>query len=101
MNLIELLTYDLGACNISPSLLWEYDLSHFDWKASRKLVVQRVIERGHPSDYKAAFDMYGGIEGFREIIKDIPHLSKMDMNFVCVFFNLNPKDLRCYNRRHR
>ena len=32
-----------GDSSISPSLLWEYDLSHFDWWKSRKIVVQRVI----------------------------------------------------------
>ena len=33
-----------GEVSISPSLLWEYDLSCFDWWKSRKIVVQRVIE---------------------------------------------------------
>ena len=51
--------------SISPSLLWEYDLSHFDWWKSRKIVVQRVIERGWLKDFYAAFNLYGGIEGFR------------------------------------
>ena len=55
--------------SISPSLLWEYDLSHFDWWKSRKIVVQRILERGWLKDYYAAFHLYGGIEGFREIIK--------------------------------
>ena len=56
--------------SISPSLLWEYDLSHFDWWKSRKIVVQRILERGWLKDYYAAFHLYGGIEGFREIIKE-------------------------------
>ena len=37
------------ACAVSPSLLWEYDLSDFDWWKSRKVVVQRVLERGVPA----------------------------------------------------
>lgn len=62
-------------CTLSPSLLWDYDLSCFDWWKSRKIVVQRVVERGWLSDYFAAFDLYGGIEGFRQIVKELPHLS--------------------------
>ena len=31
---------------ISPSLLWEYDMSRFDWYAMRTVVMQRVIEQG-------------------------------------------------------
>lgn len=88
-----------GRYTISPTLLWEYDLTHFDWQRSRKIVVQRVIERGWLRDYFAAFDLYGGIEGFREIIKEVPTLSAQDMNFVCTAFSLKKEELRCYSRR--
>lgn len=80
-----------GDASISSSLLWEYDLSHFDWWKSRKVVVQRVIERGWLKDFYAAFKLYGGIEGFREIIKEVPNLSSRDMNFVCIAFNLKKR----------
>jgi len=85
--------------SISPSLLWEYDLSNFDWWKSRKIVVQRIIERGWLKDFYAAFNLYGGIEGFREIIKEIPSLSERDMNFVCKAFNLKKEELKCYTRK--
>ena len=81
-----------GEVSISPSLLWEYDLSCFDWWKSRKIVVQRIIERGWLKDFYAAFKLYGGIEGFREIIKEVPSLSPRDMNFVCVVFNLKKEE---------
>ncbi|MEA5063075.1 MAG: hypothetical protein VB054_07080 [Petrimonas sp.] len=85
--------------SISPSLLWEYDLSNFNWLKSRKIVVQRIIERGWLKDFYAAFNLYGGIEGFREIIKEIPSLSEKDMNFVCKAFNLEKEELKCYTRK--
>ena len=88
-----------GEVSISPSLLWEYDLSCFDWWKSRKIVVQRIIERGWLKDFYAAFKLYGGIEGFREIIKEVPSLSPRDMNFVCVVFNLKKEELKCYTRK--
>jgi len=88
-----------GACFVSPSLLWEYDLSDFDWWKSRKIVVQRILERGWLEDYYAGFNLYGGIEGFREIIKEIPFLSPRDMNFACIVFDLKKEDLKCYTRK--
>lgn len=88
-----------GEVAISPSLLWEYDLSHFDWWKTRKVVVQRIIERGWLTDFYAAFKLYGGIEGFREIIKEVPSLSPRDMNFVCIAFDLKKEELRCYTRK--
>lgn len=87
------------ACAVSPSLLWEYDLSDFNWWKSRKVVVQRVLERGGLRDYYAAFRLYGVIEGFREIVKEVPSLSPKDMNFACVVFGLRKEELRCYTRK--
>lgn len=88
-----------GRYTISPTLLWEYDLSSFDWWKSRKIVVQRVIERGWLSDYYAALNLYGGMEPFREIIKEVPTLSERDQQFVCSVFHLKKEELRCYTRK--
>ncbi len=84
---------------ISKTLLWEFDLSNFDWDDMRVLVMQRVIERGRLDDFYAAIKKYGGIENVRQIIKEIPILSPRDMNFVCVFFQLKKEDLKCYIRK--
>ena len=46
-----------GCCKVSKTLLWDYDLTQFDWQRSRKVVVQRIIERGWLRDYFAAFDL--------------------------------------------
>lgn len=91
--------YKSGNHYINRSLLWEYNIDNFDWQKSKSLVVQRVIELGEPEDFYAAFDLYNGIEGFREIIKTLPYLSDIDINFVCVFFNLKKEELRCCTRK--
>ncbi|NLO71428.1 MAG: hypothetical protein GX102_10940 [Porphyromonadaceae bacterium] len=85
---------------ISKTLLWEYDLSAFDWQAMRVLVVQRVIERGWLDDFYAMIRLYGGIENVKSIIKEIPALSPKDMNFVIHFFELDKDELKCYTRKH-
>ena len=83
---------------IRPSLLWEYDMEHFDYAKMRSVVVQRVIERGLPGDYYAMFSLYG-VRGVREAVKELPNLSPKDMSFVCAIFNLKKEDLRCYTRK--
>lgn len=89
-----------GMFTVSPSLLlWEYDLSDFDWWKSRKIVVSRILERGWLQDYFAAFDLYGGIRGFREIIKEIAYLSPRDAEFACLVFGLKREELQCFTRR--
>ena len=84
---------------VSPRLLWEYNLSNFDWDYMRTLVVSRVIERGWPKDFYAAIRLYGGWEKFREIIKEVPEFSDIDLAFVCTYFNLTKEELRCYTRK--
>ena len=70
--------YHPNGHHINPSLLWEYDRSTFDWQRSKALVAQRVVELGWP---------------------EIPHLSDIDMNFVCHYFNLQKEELLCYTRK--
>jgi len=84
---------------ISPTLLWEYDLTRFDWDYMRTVVVARVIERGWPKDFYAAIRLYGGMKNFRKIIKEIPVLSEIDVAFVCLCFGLKKEELRCYTRK--
>jgi len=84
---------------INKAILWDYDLSSFDWTAMRRIVVQRVIERGREEDYLAIFHLYGGIEGVRQIImNEVPWLSPKDMSFVCRIFDLKKEELKCYTR---
>ena len=43
---------------VRPSLLWEYELEHFDWNAMQSVVIQRVIERGRINDFYAVLNLY-------------------------------------------
>lgn len=83
---------------INPALLWEYDLSRFDYQSMRTLVVQRVVERGWPNDWYAILNLYG-VEGVKEAIKVIPYLNNKDMNFVSVVFDIPFNEMKCYEKK--
>jgi hypothetical protein len=83
---------------INPSLLWEYDLTNFDYQKMRNVVVQRVIERGWPDDWYAAFNLYGE-DGMLESVKAIPYLNDKDMNFASVIFQIPISELKCYEKK--
>lgn len=91
--------YIPGGHRMNTALLWEYDMEDFDWQKSKTVVAQRVVELGTPEDFYAAFDLYSGIEGFREILKTVPYLNELDQHFVCTFFNLKKEELRCYIKK--
>jgi hypothetical protein len=85
---------------VSMHLLWDVDESQIDWQAMRTFIVQRVIERGWKNDFYAIFLLYGGFEGVREIIKEIPTvLAPHNEAFVCTVFDLKKEDLQCYERK--
>ncbi len=85
--------------SISKKLLWEYDPSTIDWFRMKHIVVTRVIERGWMNDFYAAIRLYGGMDNFKQIIKELPYLSDKDMDFVCKIFELKKEELLCYTRK--
>lgn len=88
-----------GLHKVNPGLLWEYNVSIFDWQKSRRIVVERVISMGRLSDWYAAFDLYGGIRGFRRIAKDeVIDLSPRNLDFMCKALNINKEDTKCYRQ---
>lgn len=83
---------------INPSLLWEYDLSDFDFQQMRNVVVQRVIERGWPADWHAILNLYGE-KGIKDAIKVIPYMNDKDMNFVSKVFHVPLSKMKCYEKK--
>ena len=80
-------------------LLWEFKVDeNFEWENMKNLVVKRVIELGKKEDYYAVFNMYGGIDNVRSIIKNIEFLNRKDMNFVSVVFGIKLEELKCYSK---
>ncbi len=83
---------------LNPKLLWEYRLSEFDYHDMRNVVVQRVIERGWPSDWYFILNYYG-IDGVKEAIKNIAYLNDKDQNFVCHQFDIPLTSMKCYEKK--
>ena len=84
---------------LNTGLLWEYHLDNFDWQKYRKTVAERVISMGRLSDWYAAFDLYGGIRGFRKIARDeVVDLSPRDLDFMCKALNIDKTKTKCYKQ---
>lgn len=44
---------------ISPTLLWEYDLEKFDFDKSYKIVIERVLQMGNLKEWREMYHFYG------------------------------------------
>jgi hypothetical protein len=80
------------------SLFWEYDQARFDFHQMRDIVVQRVIERGWPDDWRAMLNLYGE-DGVSEAIREIPYINDKDMNFVSFIFEIPLSEMKCYKNK--
>lgn len=83
---------------LRKSLLWEYDMSRFDWQVMRNIVVQRVIERGRKDDFYAILNQYG-LNGVKEAIRQITYLNPKDLSFACTVFGLKKEELKCCTQK--
>ena len=88
--------------SISPVLLWEYNLTNFDWDQMRAIVVERVVKLGRMSDFYAAIRLYGGLENFKKIIRDeVKGLNRQDIAMVTHVFDIPEEDLHSVQSRKR
>ena len=83
---------------VNPNLLWEYDLSDFDFQQMKSVVIQRVIERGWPDDWYVMLNLYGEKE-VAETIKVIPYLNDRDINFVSKVFRIPLSKMKCCKKK--
>lgn len=99
MKIFTTYKQEKGQHRINQGLLWEYRLEEFDWQKYRRVVVERVISMGRLSDWYAAFDLYGGLRGFRRIARDeVSDLSPRDLDFMCRALNIDKTQTRCYKQ---
>lgn len=81
-------SYEPGKHMFSPALFWEYDKESFVPSEHKEIVVSRVAERGRLNDYFAAFDTCGGIDGFRNVYRNLKKVDKYSRNFICHALNI-------------
>jgi len=85
---------------IPSHLLWDVDKSKIDLEKMKSFIVQRVIERGDRDDFYTIFQLYGGLEGVREIVKkNADFYDPRDEALAKVLFDLKKEDFECYKRK--
>lgn len=70
--------------NIRPHLLWEYNVSTFNFEKGAAIVIERVIERGNLKEWREIVTHYGK-EKVIQIANISKQLSKRDKDFATLF----------------
>lgn len=70
--------------SISPHLLWEYSMESFDFRRSRKVVIERIVQRGNIQDWRIMMDYYSKTD-ILNVVRNSRQLSKKDKSFTEIF----------------
>ena len=81
--------------NFTPALFWDVDREGLDLEKSRALIVQRVLERGHDSDWELLKACYT-IQGIVETAKNLRSLEPTALAFVACIGNIKKESFRCF-----
>ena len=73
-----------GKISLPQHLLWEYDLTTFNYDKSYKIVIERVLERGSLEQWRKIFHYYGE-QKILETIEWSAQLDKRDKTFAKFF----------------
>ncbi|MFM9950741.1 MAG: DUF6922 domain-containing protein [Saprospiraceae bacterium] len=83
MNEITAPVSKLGTA-IRSHLLWEYDLTNFDFKKSADIVIERIIERGNMEEWQQMLRFYG-IEKVLSVARTSRQLDARNKQFTEIF----------------
>jgi hypothetical protein len=83
---------------VRESLFWDVSKDNLDPQRNRQLIIERVITRGDLDEFSALLHFYG-IKKIRNTLKMIPVLDKKSLNFIIKFFNINPIELKCFQKK--
>ncbi|MFN0031132.1 MAG: DUF6922 domain-containing protein [Flavobacteriales bacterium] len=71
---------------ISPTLLWEYDLTTFNYEHSYKIVIERILERGTLEEWREMVKSYTR-EQILETLEWSAQLNERANDFARFFLN--------------
>ncbi len=83
---------------LSPHLFWDIDKEHFDADTISAQLIQRVLENGEMSDWRAVRDFYGH-DRIANDCKTLRSLHPAALSFVCLVTDTRKEDCRCYTFR--
>ena len=69
---------------INTALLWEYDLTTFNYNKSYKIVIERVLERGNLHEWREMVSIYSKAQ-ILEVIEWSAQLEERDKIFSRFF----------------
>lgn len=84
--------------NLSSTAFWDVNFDEIDFEKNAIFVMEKVFNYGLWNDQVAIIKYYGKNRIATEIVKGA-YFQKKVLCFLCLIFDLQPADFKCYIRR--
>lgn len=85
--------------DLPKRLFWEFKYDEMDWMKDSETVIERVVERGTPEEWKETIRFYGEKKVISTLKNKTNYLTDHAIKKVCAFFKIKPEELKCYIRK--
>jgi hypothetical protein len=85
--------------DLPKRLFWEFKYDEMDWQKDSETVMERVVERGSPEEWKEMIKFYGERKVIHTLKNKTTYLTDQAIKKVCDFLKLKPEELKCYIRK--
>jgi hypothetical protein len=84
--------------NLRPHLFWDVDFNALDEEKNKRLIIERVLNRGTIDEFKQILSYYGE-ENIKGIVVNIRALDNKTLEFVHSFFHIPKEKFKCYTTK--
>lgn len=88
---------NIEASGISKLPFWDVDYASLDPEKDCLFILEKVLNYGLWSDYRAAFALYGEARIRKEVV-EASYLKKEVLSFLCLILVLKPTDFKCFTK---
>ena len=84
--------------NLSENLFWDFNLSTLDEQMNRRIIIERVFNRGDIPDIKTIVQYYG-LDIIKQEIVKAGYLDNKTLKWTSNFLNIPKTQFKCYIKK--
>ena len=79
---------------LSKNIFWDVNFKKLDYQKNADFIIERVLNYGDEEDFQKIKKIYG-ISKIKEIARKTNYISKKNINFWSIIFNISPNLFKC------
>ena len=84
--------------NIRKELFWDVDPNRLDEQKNKRLIIERIANRGNSAELKELFS-YFGYPTVQKTLTGLNYLDPKTLNFFALILGIPKTKFKCYTRK--